>query len=519
MAGESTGNTEKLFETLHPLERKVLPLIAEAPELEKLTEKSGLKDVEVVRALQWLQNKKLIELKKTEEEIVKLDSNGEKYAKEGLPERQFLHLLKDKELSLGDIKAESKLDQQEISICIGLLKSKAAIGTRKDEKTGELLIKLSENGKKLLNKELLEEQFMKKTFPVRVDELKDEEAFAFNELKKRKKIIAVEKRKHVEAKLTELGKKLSRLKAADKVIDSLTPDMLKAGKWKNHAFRRYDIEINVPRISGGRRHFVKEVIEYVKKIWLELGFEEMTGPLIQTGFWNFDALFTAQDHPVRDLQDTFYIKDPAKGKLPKKEIVDNVKETHENGGTTGSKGWQYNWDMEEARKNVLRTHTTCLSAQTIAKLKMGDLPKKYFSVGRCYRNEALDYSHLFEFNQIEGIVVDPDVNFRHLIGYLKEFFKKMGYPKVRVRPAYFPYTEPSAEVDVYDSTKGEWLELVGSGLFRPELVKPLIGKEVPVLAWGMGFGRIIKMYYGIDDLRELYSNDLKQLREIKSWMR
>jgi len=506
----------KLFETLHPLERKVLPLLAKKQLSNELVELSGLKDVEVIRALQWMANKKLVTIEDVEEDSVVLDKNGLKYVKDGLPERQFLRILADKELRLSEIQKKSNLDQQEISICIGLLKRKASLDVRKED---ELVIKLNDNGKKLLAKDFLEEQFLKKDFPVSLNSLKDEEKFAVDELKKRKDIIKIEKKKQKKAALTALGKKLASMKGGKDVIDSLTPTMIKNGAWKNKSFRRYDIEINVPRISGGRRHYVKEVSEYVKKIWLELGFEEMTGPLIQTGFWNFDALFTAQDHPVRDLQDTFYIKDPAKGRLLNKQAVNNVKATHENGWTTGSKGWRYNWNEEEAKKNVLRTHTTCLSAQTIAKLKQGDLPKKYFSVGRCYRNETLDYSHLFEFNQIEGIVVDPDVNFRHLIGYLKEFFKKMGYDKVRVRPAYFPYTEPSAEVDVYDHTKGEWLELVGAGLFRPELVKPLLGKEVPVLAWGMGFGRIIKMYYGIDDLRDLYRNDLKQLREIKSWMR
>jgi len=295
--------------------------------------------------------------------------------------------------------------------------------------------------------------------------------------------------------------------------------MIKNGSWKNKSFRRYDIEINVPSINGGRRHFVNEALEYVKKVWLELGFKEMNGQMIQTSFWNFDALFTAQDHPVRDMQDTFFIRNPGKGSLPEKKVVNEVKNTHEDGGTTGSLGWQYNWSDEEAKRNVLRTHTTVLSAKTIASLKKEDIPAKYFSIGKCFRNETLDWSHLFEFNQVEGIVVDPDANFRHLLGYLKKFYEKMGYEQVRIRPAYFPYTEPSAEVEVLDPIRKEWIELGGAGIFRPEVVKPLLGKDIPVLAWGLGFGRIVPKYYGITDIRELYKNDLKQLREIRAWMK
>ena len=235
----------------------------------------------------------------------------------------------------------------------------------------------------------------------------------------------------------------------------------------------------------------------------------MSGPVINSGFWNFDSLFVPQDHPAREMQDTFFLK--GKSKLPSKKIVDAVKKQHE-------EGWKYKWDPEVAMKSVLRTHTTVLSARTIANLKEKDLPVKYFSIGRNYRNEALDWSHLFEFNQSEGIVIDPNANFKHLLGYLKEFFMKMGYDDVRFRPAYFPYTEPSVEIDVYVKEKDSWVELGGAGIFRPEVVKPLLGKDIPVLAWGFGLGRVILPYYGIKDLRDFYKNDLKQLKEMKSWI-
>jgi len=207
------------------------------------------------------------------------------------------------------------------------------------------------------------------------------------------------------------------------------------------------------------------------------------------------------------------------GKLPNQELVEKIKTTHISGGKTGSKGWEYPWKEDEAKKNVLRTHTTLLSAHTLANLNKEDLPTKFFALGKCFRNEALDWKHLFEFNQTEGIVIDKNANFRHLLGYLKEFFKKMGFPRARFRPAYFPYTEPSVEIDVWHPIHKEWIELGGAGMFRPEVVIPLLGENIPVLAWGPGFDRIILDYYAITDIRDLYKNDLKQIREMKMWLK
>ena len=115
--------------------------------------------------------------------------------------------------------------------------------------------------------------------------------------------------------------------------------------------------------------------------------------------------------------------------------------------------------------------------------------------------------------------MDPNVNFRQLLGYLKEFYLKMGFEKVRFNPAYFPYTEPSVEIHAWNSERKVWVELGGAGVFRPEISIPLLGTKVPVLAWGLGFDRIITDYYGVKDLRELYKNDIRVLRNKKEWIR
>jgi len=487
-------NLEILAEKLTPLERKVLPILKKKNSLKDIQKATELKEIEVTRALQWLENKKLVKTEKSEKEIIELAENGKEYLETGLPEKRFLEALTEP-LTLNEIKDKAKLTKEEINVSLGLLKRERAIifGLKGKIKKTEKTLRFPEE-------ELL------KQLPIEKENIKKKQKEIIKELNKRKGIIKTETKKFLTANLTKLGKELSKIKIEQNLIENLTSGMLKNNTWRNKKFRRYDVEVNVPKIYPGKRHFINESIKQAKQIWLDMGFEEMAGNIINTSFWNFDALFTAQDHPVREMQDTFFIK--GTGGLPS-NFKDKVKKQHEN-------SWKYSWSEEEAKKLVLRTHTTVLSAKTISKLEEKDLPKKYFAIGRNYRNEALDWSHLFEFNQTEGIVIDPNANFKHLLGYLKQFFKKMGYEKVRFRPAYFPYTEPSLEIDAYIPEKKTWIELGGAGIFRPEVVKPLLGKDIPVLAWGPGFDRIVMMYNELKDIRDLYKNDLKQLKEMKT---
>src|SRR3989344_775145 len=494
-----------LAESLSPIERKIFPLIRDNISLRELIEKSRLQEVEVIRALQWLENKELIKVRKEEKEIIEIDANGKKALEKGLPEKRFLRAILNNELSLNEIKEKAQLRDDEINVSLGILKKNSCIllGNK---------IEITEAGKKYMHNNKIEE-FLEK-LPAEKVKLDN---YILNELKNRKEMIREDLAKERISMMTNKGKELQRLNIRDDLIESLNVNILKNKLWVNKKFRRYDIKINVPKIYPGKKHFVNEALEHARRIWLDMGFKEMKGSIIQTAFWNFDALFTSQDHSVREMQDTFYLKE--KGNLLEKEIVQRVKNVHENGGNTGSKGWQYKWNEEEAKKILLRKHKTVLSAQTLARLKKEELPAKFFAIGRNYRNETLDFSHLFEFNQTEGIVVDENANLRHLIGYLKKFFEKMGFEKARFRPAYFPYTEPSIEIDVYHPIHKKWIELGGAGMFRPEVVKPLLGKDIPVLAWGPGIDRMITDAYNIKDIRELYRNDIKQLRESRIWLR
>ncbi len=499
-------NEKKIIESLSPHEIRILPNVNER-NIGNICKKSGLDQVSVLRALEYLQNKKIVNLSTKTKKIVEIGVNGALYRKKGLPERRLLHLLSEKRiLKLEDAKKESKLSDDELKASIGALKKKSLI----DIKNGNIVFSAN---REEVSKKSLEESFLE-LLPLDYDSLAPEQIYALKSLQSRKNIIQITEKKTIEIEVTEFGKKIASSKiGSGEMIEQITPALLKKESlWVGKRFRRYDIESGVPAINGGKRHFVNQTSDYGRKIWTEMGFVEMTGEIIQSSFWNFDALFTAQDHPVRELQDTFYID--KKINLPDKKIVDAVKKAHES-GVGGSKGWQYKWDEEDAKKAVLRTHTTCLSAQTLSKLKEENLPAKFFALGKNFRNETVDWSHGFEFNQTEGIVIDPDANFRHLLGYLKQFFKKMGFEKIRFSPAYFPYTEPSVEIHVWHPEKKVWLELGGAGILRPEVTIPLLGKHIPVLAWGPGFDRALMDYYEIKDLRELYKNDLTKLRKMK----
>ncbi|MBR9692387.1 phenylalanine--tRNA ligase subunit alpha [Candidatus Woesearchaeota archaeon] len=508
---------KKLAAGLHPLERAVLPHLKQAGTLSELAKASGLQEVEAMRALQWLEGKGLLKIETKEQEVLHIKEKGQAAAKEGLPERHVIAVLKKKgELPVAEIaKALPAYDKGAVGAVTGKLK-KLGIPfiTTKDGKPAFkwIEIPIKENPVR----PLLDAAAKNKWTLV----LTKDQVDAAQDLLKRQGYAELQKQKGKEYNLTADGKGLTKLKLKDDYEERLTSGMLKTGGWKGKEFRPYNVEINVPRKAGGRAHFVNDAIAYIKRIWLELGFEEMTGNHVQTAFWDLDALFVPQDHPAREMQDTFYIEQPSSGLLPA-DMWKKVKAVHENGGDTGSTGWRYTYSEDEAKKNLLRTHTTVLSAQSLNKIRKGlkKMPGKFFSVNTVYRNEALDWSHLFEFYQVEGIVVDENANLQNLKGYLREFFGKMGFPDVRIRPAHFPYTEPSAEVDVWDSKKKTWVELGGCGIFRPEVTKTLIGKEVPVLAWGLGMERIIKEYYGFEDIRDLYRNDLEQLKNVKAWLK
>ena len=322
----------------------------------------------------------------------------------------------------------------------------------------------------------------------------------------RKNLINIEEITVREWKLTEKGINLPD-KELDEIelIGEITPEFLQTDGWENARYKEFDINADTPIPVGGRPHPMQSLIERIRSVFLEMGFSEIEGNYVQSAGWNMDALFIPQSHPARTMQDTFYLEEPEKIDIPD-EMLDLWSSVHENGHDTGSLGWGSKFDREEAKKGLLRTHTTVNTVKYIA--ENPKRPSRVFGIGRVFRQETIDRTHLPEFHQIEGIIHEPNASLPMLISTLKTFYSKMGYPDVRVRPAYFPYTEPSVEVEVY--WRGKWLELGGAGIFRPEVTEPL-GSEWPVCAWGMGLERLAMLVLELDDIRELYQPDLERL--------
>jgi phenylalanyl-tRNA synthetase alpha chain len=309
--------------------------------------------------------------------------------------------------------------------------------------------------------------------------------------------------------MTDDGKKVlsSGIELKEEVTD-VTDRLIQSGEWKNVQFRKYDVGTFAPSVTPAKKHPLTRLGDEIRQLFTNMGFVEMSSEYIQPAFWNLDVLYTPQDHPARDLQDTFYLDVPGRIDLEDEVLVGKVKDIHENGGDTGSTGWGGEWSREKAEAALLRTHSTVSSIRYIS--EHPDAPQKAFSISRIFRNESIDSTHLPEFTQIEGIVIDENGNFDMLISMIKEFYANMGFDQIRIRPAYFPYTEPSLELEVFFN--GKWMELGGAGIFRPEVVEPF-GVKYPVLAWGFGFERLAMLKWDITDIRDLYISDMDDLKK------
>lgn len=331
-------------------------------------------------------------------------------------------------------------------------------------------------------------------------------------LRKRSELAKIKQRKERTVALTPAGRELleSGRIVVKKERNLLTPEDLRSGAWREITLRPYDVTLKAEDVHPAKVHPLRKIIEQTRRAYLEMGFTEVVSPMVESSFWNFDALFQPQDHPARDMQDTFYMAQPSVTELPEdEELVDRVRRAHEDGGETGSEGWGYKWSPERARQVVLRTHTTASTIRALA--RHPEPPLKVFCVGWVYRNETMSYKHLPVFHQVDGVVVDENASLASLLGTLETFYKKMGFKAVKFKPAFYPYTEPSVDVVVYLESRGKWIEMGGSGIFRPEVTEPL-GCKHPVLAWGLGMERLAMIRYGLSDIRELYQGRIESLQ-------
>ncbi len=415
--------------------------------------------------------------------IYKLTNEGEEYLEKGLPERRLVELLKEEPSHF--IRMEDAIKKiKNFHIAIKWAMENGWI----EIKGSAIILKRYPEG------ELPEEKALKE-----IKEGKEVDEKILKVLLKRNLV------KEVSLKKEELEKKYAGREIAD-----LEPELIKFGVWRKVKFKRYNVTLESKKIYPGKPHPYRQIINEIRKKLLALGFVEAKGPYVELNFWNCDALFMPSDHPARSIHDIFMLKNPKYGKVLDKKVWKRVEKTHVNGWKTGSKGWG-NWDFELARRLILRSHCTAVSSRTLYKLSKRDLPFKMFLIDKVFRPDVIDAKHSIEFEQCEGIVVGEGLNLKHLLGYLKEIaVEVIGTEKVRFKPSYFPFTEPSVEAFAYHPRLG-WIEYGGAGIFRPEVTMPL-GIDLPVLAWGLGFGRLAMIKLGIDDIRYLYSNNLEWLR-------
>lgn len=487
----------EVIKSLSPTEKKILPFLA-CKNVEEIIAESKEDRTVVLRALEFLANKGIVKINYSSSKSVVLGTNGILYVKQGLPERKLLNLLSESlALSLDESK-KAGLGENELKAAIGALKRKA-LATLEN---GKLLLKAK---KEEVSKKMLEEQFLE-SLPIDVEKLSQEQKYCIEQLKNRKDIIKIEETREVAFEVTDLGKKLSKedFSKAD-YIEQLTSEILKKKSWKGKQFRKYDIVSPVPRVFGGRRQPYFAFLQEVREKLVALGFEEMTGSIVENEFWNYDALFQPQFHVAREWTSTYYVKNKLKPEVIDKKIIERVMKQHEN-------SWHYKWQLQNALKLILRPQGTVLSARQLPKSK---IPGKYFAITRCYRPDVVDAKHLSEFNQVEGIIVQENLTLRNLLHILRLFAEEIGNIKeIKFVPHYFPFTEPSVELHAKHPKFG-WIELGGAGIFRREVTMPLLGKDVTVLAWGLGIDRIAMYKLGIDDIRQLFSQDLDFLRGIK----
>ncbi|MDI6888447.1 MAG: phenylalanine--tRNA ligase subunit alpha [Methanocellales archaeon] len=479
-------------------EKRVLLALSKikSADLQKLAIASGLQVDAAMQVAFLLAKKGLANIVEEMLALYSLTPEGELHARQGLPEQRILAYTKDKPITLSELK--KAFADKEISIALGWLRRKGLASIRKKDK--KIIIEPFKTREKDLQEEIL--RYLLAHQP---EDLASYSSATVQELLGRDLIRCTERTSRLIA-ITNEGRKLVRKGIEiEEDVGQLTPDLIRSGEWKKKCLRPYDIHAPSMRIFAAKKHPYQRLLDEMRQIFLEMGFEEIRGDIIQTSFWNFDALFQPQDHPAREMQDTFYLD--SKGELPG-EYVRNVKDVHEHGGDIGSTGWGGHWSKELAKANVLRTHTTTLTIRHLA--ENPNPPVKAFCIGRVYRREAIDATHLPEFEQLEGVVMDEGVSFRNLLGCLAEFYHRMGFADVRFRPGYFPYTEPSVEPEVHVPELG-WIELGGAGIFRREVTAPL-GIKHPVLAWGLGVSRLAMLRLGLRDLRDLYNPDIDWLR-------
>ena len=490
------------------MEKRLLLALQHGDRSAKELVTQGFNEASISRATNWLLAKGYLNVDEFRRTRIRLASEGERFTKTGLPERLLVNTLAGKKSTLSQAQKSSGLSPDEMTLAIGWARRKGWIQIRKEN--GETVIVSTETVGKGQDEILLEKL---SATPVEMDDVEPRMREALKSLEGRPNVIAFEYETDRMIGLTPAGKEIvNNLGELREEVNQLTPEILVSGRWRDVKFRRYNLQAPVGYVWPGKKQPYLRFLDNVKIRLMAMGFREMKGPAVELMFFNCDALYMPQNHPAREIHDIYYVRDQHELNLPELErYLRNVKETHENGWTTGSTGWGGKFSERESTRLALRSQGTAISARKLVDPRL-EIPGKYFSVARVYRPDVVDRTHLTEFNQLEGIILGQDLNFRNLLGTLETFAREVaGAQKISFKPDYFPFTEPSVELSAYREGSG-WIELGGAGMFRPEVTEPL-GIKVPVIAWGLGVDRMFMMHNNITDIRQLFSQDLNWLRD------
>ncbi len=501
--------------SLHPLEVKTLRNYDGSQPFshQSMVEDLGFNTGQANQAVSWLLAKGYIEeTKRTPRTFYERTELGASFAENGTPEERIIsHVKSEGPTPMPELAGAVGLEKKDVGSAFGQL-SKQGVLKMNEEKAVELLDETKATELSTI-RSLLERAA---EGPIEEGSLTGEEKRVIGQIAKKRgagsTAFKIVEREEVEYQFTEAGKEarseLKRAGITGDEIGEISPEVLTDGSWRERGFRAYNLQVPPGRVVMGRRNPYCEYLDFVKDKLTTLGFQEFDGPLVETEFWNSDALFMPQFHAARDIHDVYYVKNPSHAKEIDEPYLTQVAKTHEDGWKSGSRGWGYSFDRDFTRRLILRSQGTVMSAKT---LPQAEVPGKYFGILRCFRYDQVDATHLSDFYQTEGIVLGEEVNLRTLLGFLRMFAEELaGATDIRYAPGYFPFTEPSVEVHIKHPVLG-WFELGGSGIFRPEVTKPL-GIDVPVLAWGLGIDRMALMHLGLNDLRELFSFDIENVR-------
>lgn len=487
---------------MHEYEIKLLAYLKEHDNaaLEDIRNDLNLGNDQIIWAIESLAEKNAIRVERTKQLGCILSDEGKECLRE-FPEERFIKAVAKK----------GRIDIKECGTDIGFIWAK---------KNGWISINdgfvaLSEKGNHILSdghysyRELL--NALANAKPADIDSILSKAGQEADVLSKKRKLFEVKLYSGIKSvAITDIGMRLVHSDSRTGGISALTRDIITNGGWKGKHFIPYNVDAQAIKVYPARLHPVHEFISNIRSIWLRMGFIEGTGPIIDSAFWDFDVLFSPQDHPTREMQDTFFLSNPKEIDIDDLELLSKVKHMHK-------KAWSRTWSEKLAKQALLRTHTTVVSAHYMQKLagkeNMG-YPMKIFSIGKVFRNESLDYKHLAELYQYDGIIVGDGIGLSHLIYTLKEFYAQLDM-EVRIKPAYFPFVEPGLEVHYFDKKLNDWIELCGGGVIRDEITKAL-GIKKTVLAWGGGLDRLMFNRLGIKTLSELYRNEIDWLRSRKN---